>query len=139
MGKYSSVKKKEVIRDRSPHAIWRGIGCMMFILVPILSIAIAVETVDYGIEQKWRIPYQLLGYPALPDFFRLSNVIWAATEPIRSTQHFYAYATASMVVMLILGAIISVLYSIVFQVMGPPRYGPTDVPPLKIKGMKKSR
>src|SRR5689334_1160537 len=139
MGKYSSVKKKDVIRDRSPHAIWRGIGCVMFILVPILSIAIAVETVDYGLENKWRIPYQLLGYPAMPDFFRLSNPIWAATAPIRGIKNFYAYVVASLVVMVILGSIISVAYSVVFQIMGPARYGPTDVPPLKVKGMKKSR
>jgi hypothetical protein len=139
MGKYSSVKKKEVIRDRSPHAIWRGIGCMMFILVPILSIALGVELVNYALDNKWRIPYQLLGYPAMPDFFRLSNVIWAATAPIRGTEHFYAYAAAAVVLTLILGAIISMIYSFVFQIMGPPRYGPTDVPPLKIKGMKKSR
>lgn len=139
MGKYSSVKKKEVIRDRSPHAIWRGIGCMMFILIPILSIAIGVELVNYGVANKWRIPYQLMGYPAMPDFFRLSNAIWAATAPIRGIENFYAYAVAALVITLILGAIISIAYSFVFQIMGPPRYGPTDVPPVKIKGMKKSR
>lgn len=139
MGKYSSVKKKEVVRDRSPHAIWRGIGCIMFILIPILSIAIGVELVNYGLANKWRIPYQLLGYPAMPDFFRLSNAIWAATAPIRGIENFYAYATAAGVITLILGAIISIAYSFVFQIMGPPRYGPTDVPPVKIKGMKKSR
>lgn len=139
MGKYSSVRKKEVIYDRSPHAIWRGIGCMMFILIPILSVAVGVVTLDYGLANKWRLPYQLLGYPAIPDVFRLSNPIWAATAPIRAIEHFYGYAVASLLVMLILGAIISVGYSIVFQIMGPPRYGPTDVPPVKIKGMKKSR
>jgi hypothetical protein len=139
MGKYSSVRKKEVIRDRSPHAIWRGIGCMMFILVPILSIAIGVEMVNYGLDNKWRLPYQLLGYPAMPEFFRLSNAIWAATAPIRRIENFYAYVTASVVTMLVLGAIISVIYSFVFQIVGPPRYGPTDVPPVKIKNMKKSR
>lgn len=139
MGKYSSVRKKEVVRDRSPHAIWRGIGCMMFILVPILSIAIGVETVNYGIANKWRLPYQLLGYPDMPGFIRLSDALWAATAPIRTIENFYAYALASFVIMLILGALISVGYSVVFQIMGPPRYGPTDVPPVKIKGMKKSR
>jgi hypothetical protein len=139
MGKYSSVKKKEVIRDRSPHAIWRGIGCMMFILLPILSIAIGVETVNYGLANKWRLPYQLLGYPDMPGFIRLSDALWAVTAPIRAIENFYAYTLASFVIMLILGAIISVGYSFVFQLMGPPRYGPTDVPPVKIKGMKKSR
>lgn len=139
MGKYSSVKKKEVMRDRAPHAIWRGIGCIMFILVPVLSIAIGVETVNYGVANGWRLPYQLLGYPAMPDLFRLSNIVWAATAPIRAIKNFYAYTVASLVIMLILGAIISVVYSYVFQIMGPARYGPTDVPPVKIKGMKKSR
>lgn len=139
MGKYSSVKKKEIIRDRAPHPIWRGIGCIMFILIPILSIAVGVETINYGIENKWRLPYQLLGYPVLPDFLRFSDLIWSATAPIRGIEHFYAYALASIIIMLVLGGIISVIYSFVYQLMGPARYGPTDVPPLKIKGMKKSR
>ena len=139
MGKYSSVKKKEVIRDRSPHAIWRGIGCIMFILIPVLSIAIGVEVTNYGLENKWRLPYQLLGYPAMPEFFRMSNAIWAVTSPIRGIENFYAYALISFVTMLVLGALISVVYSFVFQIVGPARYGPTDVPPIKIKNMKKSR
>lgn len=139
MGKYSSVRKKEISRERSPHAIWRGIGCMMFILVPILSVAIGVETINYGLENSWRLPYQLLGYPAMPDFLRLSNILWAATKPIRGTANFYAYATASLIVMLILGSIISLVYAIVYQITGPARYGPTDVPPIKLKGTKKSR
>ncbi|MCZ2121372.1 MAG: hypothetical protein LC108_03810 [Anaerolineales bacterium] len=139
MGKYSSVKKKEVIKDRAPHAIWRGIGCFMFILVPILSIAIGVEVVDYALANKIGLPYQLLGYPAMPDFLRKSNLLWAATEPIRTTNNFYAYTAASLVVMLVLGGLISVIYAFVYQMTGPSRYGPTDVPPIKIKGMKKSR
>lgn len=139
MGKYSSVKKQQPIRDRSPHAIWRGIGCSMFILIPILSIAIGVETVNFGIDNKWGLPYQLLGYPNMPGFVRLSNALWAATAPIRGINNFYAYTVASLVTMAVLAAIISVVYAFVFQIMGPARYGPTDVPPLKIKGMKKSR
>jgi hypothetical protein len=139
MGKYSSVKKNQAIRDRSPHAIWRGIGCIMFILVPILSIAIAVETINYGVDNGWQFPYQLMGYPAMPGFFRYSNLLWAATAPIRGIANFYAYTVGSLVIMLVLGGIISVLYSYVYQMTGPSRYGPTDVPPVKIKGMKKSR
>ena len=42
----------------------------------------------------------------------------------------------SLITMLILGAIISVVYSFVFQIVGPARYGPTDVPPVKVKNMK---
>ncbi len=139
MGKYSSVKKREVVREKTPHAVWRGIGCMMFFLIPALSIAVGVELINYGIDNKWRMPYQLFGYPAMPEFFRLSDALWAATGPIRVINNFYAYAAASLVVMFVLGSIISVIYSVVFQIMGPARYGPTDVPPIKIKGTKKSR
>ncbi|MCC7117256.1 MAG: hypothetical protein IT310_01930 [Anaerolineales bacterium] len=137
MGKYSSVQKKEVIRDRSPHAIWRGIGCFMFILVPILSIAVGVEAVDYALANKIRLPYQLLGYPAMPDFLRQSNLIWNALAPIRTTSNFYAYAAAAVVALVLLGGLISVVYAFVYQITGPKRYGPTDAPPIKIKGMKK--
>ncbi|MFN8414224.1 MAG: hypothetical protein U0Z26_17720 [Anaerolineales bacterium] len=141
MGKYSSIQKRTKMQevDRAPHPIWRGIGCLFMILIPIFSVAMAYEIVNYGIDAKWPIPYQLLGFPNMPALIRNVNSLWALTSPIRKIENFYAYATFSIGIMVILSGVISVLYAFIYQMVGPDRYGPLDVPPLKAKITKKSR
>jgi hypothetical protein len=141
MGKYSARENRRPVAEleRKPHPIWRGIGCLMIILVPILSIALGYETIRYGFEHDWPIPYQLLGWPTMPDWAYKVTIIRQITAPVRETQHFYAYATASLLYMIIIGGVISVVYAAVFQMMGPPRYGPFDAPPPKIKTKRYTR
>jgi hypothetical protein len=141
MGKYGTFQKrtKMASNDRTPHAIWRGIGCSMFIILPVLSFAIAYELVNYALDNKYALPYQLLGYPQLPDFLRASSFIWSVLAPIRNTANFYAYVVFTVVVLLVLGAIMGTIYTYIYTVMGPPRYGPTDAPPPSFSPTKKSR
>jgi hypothetical protein len=47
MSFHSMKSKEERAREDLPHPIWRGIGLIMIILVPILSFVIADELVKY--------------------------------------------------------------------------------------------
>jgi hypothetical protein len=142
MGKYSardSGRKAISDVDKSPHAIWRGIGCLMLLLMPILSIALGVETVDYGIKSKWPFPYQLMGLPGMPDWVYKIQIFRQLTLPIRQIENFYAYAAVSILYMAVISAGISVVYAIVYRMVGPARYGPFDAPPPTIKTKKYTR
>src|SRR5687768_5647909 len=122
MGKHSSRARqplKEV--DKTPHAIWRGIGCLMILIIPILSIALGYETVQYGIAAKCRIPYQLLGPPRFPEIFYDIGILRQLSFPVRQIENFYAYASASILYMLLIGGIISVLYALIYRMLGPSR------------------
>jgi len=141
MGKYSARVSRRPLKEinQGPHAIWRGIGCLMILLIPILSIALGYETIQFGIEKEWPIPYQLLGRPAMPEWVYDVSLLRQLTAPIRSTYHFYGYTVASFLYMMIIGGIISVIYAAVYRLMGPPRYGPFDAPPPKIKTKRYTR
>jgi hypothetical protein len=141
MGKYSSkVQKKELTQaDKTPHAVWRGIGCLMLLIIPIISIALGIETMNYGLKEEWLIPYQLQGYPDMPKIFTSISALRQLTQPIRQTENFYGYAAFSVLYMILIGGFISVLYAIVWRVVGPDRYGPFDAPPPKIKTKKYTR
>ncbi|HAX69063.1 MAG TPA: hypothetical protein PK152_16350 [Anaerolineales bacterium] len=129
MSKYqSSVVKRTKTRNSEPHFAWRGIGCLMMIVIPIISIAAAVETINFGLENGWAIPFQLLGTPRYPDFFYRSSGLMLVLSPITAIKHFYAYAATSLIYMIFLGGIISVIYSIVYRLAGPSRENPLDVP-----------
>jgi len=140
MGKYtSSVSKRSKPRNEGLHVVWRGIGCVMMLLVPAVSIAAGAETIKYGLDNGWAIPYQLLGYPTLPDLFYQSSGLLTIFGPITRINHLYAYTAASILYMILIGGTISVLYAAAYRIVGPPRYGPMDEPPPKIKTKKYTR
>jgi hypothetical protein len=140
MGKYSSsVVKKTKPKSSGPHAIWRGIGCLIILIVPIISAAAGYATIEHGLEKGWAIPYQLLGTPRLPEVFYISTGLWTIFGPLTRITHLYAYAFAAFLYMITIGGVTSVAYAIAFRIMGPPRWGPLDEPPPRIKTKKYTR
>lgn len=134
MTKYTSVQKKETPRKtRQVHPIWRWIGCAFMILIPGVSYALGVWTVKYGFDHGWVIPYQLLGNPTLPDFVYKSRFLATLLSPYTTWTNFYAHAVVALLYMIVLGGILSFVNALVYQLVGPPRWGPQDVPPPKIK------
>lgn len=103
MSKYRSSSRKQVKeRTNQPHYLWRGIGCIMMLLIPLISIAAAYETINYALEVGYRVPYQLLGTPTYPDLFYKSSGMMIILSPITAIRHFYAYAVASIFYMVLL-------------------------------------
>ncbi len=140
MGKYrSSATRRQKPVEQGPHFVWRGLGCLMMIIIPVISFASAYEIVNYGLDHNWTIPYQLLGNPQLPDFIRQSNALWSVFRPIAGIQHFYAYASFGILIMILLSGSISVIYAIAYRILGPSRWGPLDMPPPKFKPKKYTR
>ncbi|MBE0670620.1 MAG: hypothetical protein IH588_08540 [Anaerolineales bacterium] len=140
MGKYrSSAVRREKPKDQGPHVIWRGLGCLMMIIIPLISFASSYELVNYGLSNEWSIPYQLLGTPKLPEFIYKSDALWTVFKPITEIQHFYAYLAIGILIMILLSGFISVVYAIIYRILGPARWGPLDMPPPKFKSKKYTR
>ena len=141
MGKYSNSAPRQSSRStpKAPHDIWRGIGCLMILIIPAISIAAGYETVKYAIDNRWAIPYQLLAPVRLPDIFYSTPGLRTVFNPLSTIPNFYANAAASLLYMMVIGGVISVVYAAVYRMVGPSRYGPTDAPPSKVKVTKKSR
>jgi hypothetical protein len=141
MGKYSTHTQRDLPKkSREPHEIWRGFGCLIMILIPIISIAAGSETISWLKDSDMNfIPRQMMGMPRLPDFMYKSSGLLTIFLPITKVENFYAIATASILYMVTLSGIISVVYAAVYSMVAPSRYGPTDAPPPKIRITKKSR
>lgn len=134
MSKYRSstlVKVKE--RSRQPHYLWRGIGCVMMMVIPAMSYAAGVMTVDIALEQGYTIPHQLLGRLELPAIFYSSSGLMAILGPITRINNFYAYATAIFIYMILMSGILSFVYALIYRLVGPPAYGPLDAPRPNVK------
>ena len=140
MGKYStSTRTPPRQKPQGPHEIWRGIGCLMILIIPVISMAAGVATINYAIEQRWPIPYQLLGAPTLPGFFYKSGGLLQIFGPLTKIQNLYAFIATGVLYMILIGGVISVIYALMYRFIGPSRYGPTDAPPPKIKTKRYTR
>ena len=140
MGRSSSSTQQEssLHKQKQPHPIWRGIGCVMVLVIPAISIFIGAGLVDLALANKWRIPYQLLGIPQLPDILYKSAGL-KPFLPMLRTPNLYAYIVASVLCVMVISSVISLIYSVVYRIANPNRYGPLDEPPSRIKAKKHSR
>jgi len=128
MGKYGLFKQEMYKRPYDVHPIWRGIGCFMMILIPLMAIVGAMVMIDEGTKAGWPIPQELLGYPQMPSMAYQIPVIDKIALTISSVNNLYGIIAFSMVFMVLGFAVISMVYSFAFKVMGPPRYTPLDAP-----------
>jgi len=116
MTKYDPTYQPKSRRTIIPpiHPVWRGIGCFLLILLPIVAFAGAKILVQTNSRQRWvQIPTELTGVFTVPIIGRI----------------FYA-ALALTVILIVIGfAILTVAYSVIYRIIGIPRYGPLDSPP----------
>lgn len=132
MGRYE-IRQVVPKRRSEIHPVWRGIGFVIILIIPILAYAGADVLVRYGLENRWPIPYQLIGQPRLPSFIWKMPVLPQVLRPIFGWTNLYANLVVAIILIILLAGFFSFIYAMMYRVIGPPRYGPTDVPPPKIK------
>ena len=140
MSKYSSASIQRRAPDPiRPHPVWRGIGCVLILIVPIISYALAVLTVNIALDRNFPIPYQLLGHPVVPNSLWRSQVLAPLWSFIQGLNNLYAHLVFAFVYIIVIGTILSIGYAVVYRFVGPPRYGPLDAPPPDIKARRYKR
>jgi hypothetical protein len=103
------------------HPIWRGIGCILIILIPILAYAAADLLVERNVAEHWvPAPGVLMQTVEIP-FLNLP------------TAHLYANLMVAGILMIVAYAALMILYSIVYSLVGPPQLGPLDAEPMRGK------
>jgi hypothetical protein len=134
MGKYTTYSRQAPKpRNVGVHPVMRGIGCIMMVVVPILSYGAAVLLVNYGLSAGWPIPPELLGritiHPLLLELQGLTPVWNFLLQQNNLLAHLlFAAAIATAV-----GGIMAIIYGYLYSIFGPPRYGPQDAPPMRVK------
>jgi hypothetical protein len=115
------------------HPAWRGIGCLMIVLVPVISFALAVIGVDIGIKNGWPIPYEWTGQPRFPDWVWNVSTLRSMAAPLLKWKNMWADLIFAVVMLIPVGGIVSLGYAIMYRILNPKRYGPYDAPPPKYK------
>lgn len=133
MGKYAIYQRPEHKRRREVHPIWRGIGCLLIVIVPLVSYAGAVLLVNYGLSQGWPIPAEWLGYIKFPDWVWQIPFLAGIARPIANFSHPIAILAFFVVILILLTGLYSTVYAFIYRGLGPPRYTALDAPPPKHK------
>lgn len=140
MGKYSSSARRPPPpkRDRI-HPLVRGIGCLMFVLVPILAYGIATLVVPMSARWGLPIPPEWYGHtniqnpaatiPYLADFFDI----------ILRQDNLFVNLIFAVIITILLYGVLSIVYGYVYSMAAPSQLGPMDVPPPRVKTKKYRR
>lgn len=128
MGKYTTFNRQAPPKPRpwDVNPIWRGIGCLLLVIGPFVAYAAADLIVQMALDRKL--------YPVPPELLNTFKIPFLEY----SLQHFYADLLVAGLLMLLGFGIMMVIYSIMYSIVGPSRYGPVDAPPIRRK-VRRSR
>ncbi|MBN2046946.1 MAG: hypothetical protein JW750_03795 [Anaerolineaceae bacterium] len=111
-GSYQAEKKEE---KKELHPVWRGIGCVIIILTPVIAYTGALVLFSLNQEKNWvAIPRDML---------------------IKASDPYILIKIGLAVILAIILFALFLLVTFVFNsILGPSRYGPHDVPQQSYKG-----
>jgi hypothetical protein len=120
MGKYQTYMKPTPPPKKETHPIWRGIGFVFMIIVPILSYFATILIIDENLKQNW-FPFP-------------SDLIISGNDPLLLIK-----ILGTLGISLVLFLIFMSITFILFSAFGTSRYGPLDVPPASYRGKRYKR
>ena len=129
MGFSTQHRKDQQERPWKINPVWRGIGCFLIILVPIMSWFAAqlfLQTnnrLALSADMTKVITIRYMGIAEIDKLIASFNSYTAAHNLITGQFLFTA------ILMFIGFGLLSVIYAILYRIVGPPRYGPFDIPP----------
>ena len=137
MGRYRESVRKNT-KAAGPPPIWRGIGCLLIVLVPIISFAAAELSLPFFLGQRL-VPRELLGRPQPPDWLGFLPILESAFRFVFRQQGILAILVLTVIYIILIGRVFTVFYAYLYQLTTPSRYGPMDAPPPRIKVKKYKR
>ena len=138
MGFRTTTTKDASRKGRREHPVWRGIGCLLMIIVPVLSFAAANLAFDYFLS-RGQIPNDLLTTPEIPDWMWLVPVFAQIYGFLFVRFGIGAILMMTFVFIILISGVFAVLYAFMYRAVGPSRYGPLDAPPSRRKTKKYKR
>lgn len=120
MGKYQSFRPEIKPPSRDLHPIWRGIGFIMIILIPILSYSAAMLILQENAKRGW--------FPIPAD------LIVNFSDPMILVK-----IVLTILIAFILYMVMQLITYAINKLFGVDRYGMYDVPPVTYKGPRYKR
>ena len=141
MGKYTGFQKPDrPRRQQELHPVWRGVGCLLMVIIPILSYVLAVISVDLLLSSGVGLPPELLGTPSfkIPAFVYRAQGLGKILGWFMSLNNLYANLLLTILYIVLFSLLISLVYAFMYRTMGPQK-DPLDAEPFNVKVKKYKR
>lgn len=121
MGKYTRYSARVPPKPRPwrIHPIWRGIGCLLFLVIPFLGYAGGVVLVRMNMERGWLV--------MPPEFMRPIELPFLGIQ----VDHLLANLLAALVFTVSGYGILMFFYTIFYGFLGPKRFSGLDAAPIR--------
>jgi hypothetical protein len=131
MGMSTGYQRKPEER-KGLNPIWRGIGCMLMVFVPLITFGLTVIISPFVIATGY-VPFELMGNIKFPDWVYRAPVLGQISSFIASINNLWLGVVLFIVILLLLTGLFSLGYVTILQFIGPPRYREMDAPPSRHK------
>jgi len=113
--------------------VWRGIGCFLILLIPIMSWF--GTTLFFQSNKKIVLPWELTTLVSIPytHITEVDKVIAPINRYFAATGLVFGQIFFTIILSFIGFGIFAFIYSLLYKIAGPPRYGPFDVPPNRVR------
>jgi hypothetical protein len=129
-------RKAQQERKWKINPAWRGIGCILLLIIPIMSWVGAVLVLQSNLTIP--LPFEMKQIVVIPftHVVQIDKVIQQVNQYFQSTGFVTGQLFLTVIFLFVGYGILAFLYSILYRMAGPPRYGPFDVPPDSVKRYK---
>ncbi len=126
-------RKEKQERPWKINPAWRGIGCVLFLLVPIMAWVGATMLLQSNL--KLPLPYEMTDVVVIPftHITEIDKLIVQVNHYFQATGFMTGQLFLTVILLFVGYGILAFLYAVLYAVAGPPRYGPFDVPPNTVK------
>ena len=115
-----------------PSPIWRGIGCILMVALPLITFGLTV-LVTPPIAATNMVPLSLLGHINFSAWVFHTPILSDAAIFLRGIDNLWLGVIVFFIILILLIGLTSLFYVAVLQTIGPPRYSEKDAPPPKYK------
>ncbi len=131
----------DLYKEKQLPAGQRGIGCMLMLLLPVISYFASSELIKIEKIQAslYRMSPSLFGAPSIPEVLWKIPSLYPFLKTVYSWTNLEAVLLLALFVLFVLSSIIGFFYAIAYRAVAPPRYGPLDAPPPRHKAKKFKR
>jgi hypothetical protein len=139
MAKYQSYQKPKELPRNEVHPVWRGIGCIIMLISPIISWAAAQVLLDFGKTQHWAFLYELSEVIRFPDIVYQIPGILVVANYLSSIAYLKALLIFFFLLLILFSGVFAVLNAMLYRLVGPPRYTALDEPAPRVKTKRYTR
>ena len=131
MAKYKKYERKSEPK-RGTNPLWRGVGCILFVVVPLISYGLMTVILPLLLASGY-VPFEIMGRIMFPAWSLRIPFLSSIISSIGGIDYPWLKLIAFVVILLLLMTLSSLAYSMVSQLIGPPRYSDKDAPPSRHK------